>query len=214
MDVVDRLTWCVSVLCVPKTSSTSCDQPIFVDHATDVSVFSDAVAVEIDRLGQWFQRRGAVRGAMRPVLIVVGLVLAQDLPQVGLVPDEGAVQEFAAASAGPAFGDGVHPGRLDIAEHGPDPGVGEDGVRSGGEAGAAVADHERDPAGLVAEIHDQVAGLLGGPFPGGEQGYPEDADAPGGVPDGGQDVGLRAVEQVGCEEIAGQDRVGPGAQEL
>jgi hypothetical protein len=38
-------------LCVPTTSSTSCDQPIFVDHATDVSVFSDAVQVEIDWLG-------------------------------------------------------------------------------------------------------------------------------------------------------------------
>jgi hypothetical protein len=38
-------------LCVPITSSTSCDQPIFVDHATDVSLFSDAVQVEDDRLG-------------------------------------------------------------------------------------------------------------------------------------------------------------------
>ena len=38
-------------VCVPITSSTSCDQPIFVDHATDVSVFSDAVQVEIDWLG-------------------------------------------------------------------------------------------------------------------------------------------------------------------
>ena len=35
---------------------------------------------------------------------MVGLVLAQDLLQVGLVPDEGAVQELAAASADPAFG--------------------------------------------------------------------------------------------------------------
>jgi hypothetical protein len=38
-----------------------------------------------------------VQGAVRPVLIVVGLVLAQDLSQVSLVPDEGAVQELAAA---------------------------------------------------------------------------------------------------------------------
>jgi hypothetical protein len=36
-------------LCVPITSSTSCDQVIFVDQATDVSVFSDAVLVEVDR---------------------------------------------------------------------------------------------------------------------------------------------------------------------
>jgi hypothetical protein len=47
---------------------------------------------------------------------------------LGLVPDEGAVQELAAASADPAFGDRVHAGRLDVAEHGPDPGVGEDGA--------------------------------------------------------------------------------------
>ena len=30
-------------LCVPKTSSASCDQPIFVDQASDASVSSDAV---------------------------------------------------------------------------------------------------------------------------------------------------------------------------
>ena len=39
------------VLWVPKTSSTSCDQAIFVDQATDASLSSDAVPVEIDRFG-------------------------------------------------------------------------------------------------------------------------------------------------------------------
>jgi hypothetical protein len=38
-------------LCVPITSSTSCDQVIFVDQAIDVSLSSDAVQVEVDRLG-------------------------------------------------------------------------------------------------------------------------------------------------------------------
>jgi putative transposase len=38
-------------LCVPITSSTSCHQAIFVDQATDLSSSSDAVQVEIDRLG-------------------------------------------------------------------------------------------------------------------------------------------------------------------
>jgi hypothetical protein len=38
-------------LCVPITSSTSCDQAIFVDQATDLSLSSDAVQAEIDRLG-------------------------------------------------------------------------------------------------------------------------------------------------------------------
>ena len=38
-------------LCVPITSSMSCDQVIFVDHATEASVSSDAVIVEMDRFG-------------------------------------------------------------------------------------------------------------------------------------------------------------------
>jgi hypothetical protein len=53
---------------------------------------------------------------------------------------------------------------------------------------------------VVAEIKDQVAGLLGGPFPGWMQGEFEDVDAAGCVVDRGQDVGLRAVEQVDGEE--------------
>jgi thioredoxin reductase (NADPH) len=33
----------LDILCVPKTSSRSCDQTIFVDQATDTSAFSDVV---------------------------------------------------------------------------------------------------------------------------------------------------------------------------
>jgi len=79
---------------------------------------------------------------------------------------------------------------------------------------AAVADHELDPVCLLAEVHDQVAGLLGGPFSGWVQGDCEDADAPGGVLYDGQDMGLGAVEQVGGEEVARQDRLGLRSQEL
>ena len=38
-------------LCVPITSSTSCHQAVFVDQAADPSLSSDAVQVEVDRLG-------------------------------------------------------------------------------------------------------------------------------------------------------------------
>src|SRR5438552_787731 len=106
----------------------------------------------------------------------MGFVVAQDLPQVGLVPDEGAVQELAAASADPAFGDRVHAGRPYVAQHGPDASVGEDRVERGGEVRSAVADHELDPMCLFAEVHEEVAGLLGCPVPGGMQGDPEDTD--------------------------------------
>jgi hypothetical protein len=54
---------------VPKTSSTSCDQAVFVDQATGLGLPSNAVPVEIDRFGEGLQRRGCVQGAVRPVLI-------------------------------------------------------------------------------------------------------------------------------------------------
>ena len=40
-----------SCLWVPRTSSTSCDQAVFVDHATDARVSSDTVLLKIDRFG-------------------------------------------------------------------------------------------------------------------------------------------------------------------
>ena len=64
---------------------------------------------------------------------------------------------------------------------------------------------------LITEVHDQVPGLLGGPFPGWRQSDSEDADSPGGVLDHGQDVGLGAIEQFRSEEVARQDRLGLGA---
>jgi hypothetical protein len=133
---------------------------------------------------------------------------------MSLVPDKGAIQELSPASPDPSFGDRVHTRCADVAEHGLDAGIGEDHVECGGKVRAAVADHELDLTPLVAEVHEEVAGLLGGPFPGGIQGDAEDADPPGRVLDYSQDVGLGAVEQVDREEIAGQDRLGLGAQEL
>jgi hypothetical protein len=145
---------------------------------------------------------------------LVGLVIAQDRPHMGLVPDEGAVWELTAASPDPAFGDRVHTGRPDVAEYGPDTDVGKDGVECGGEVRAAIADHELDPVFLLAEVHKQIARLLAGPLPCGMQRDAKDADAPRRVLDHGQDVGLGAVEQVDAEEVARQDRLGLRTQEL
>jgi hypothetical protein len=137
------------------------------------------------------------------------LVRVQDPPQMSQVPDEGAVQELAAASPDPAFGDRVHARRPDVAEHGPDAGIGQHRVERGGEVRAAAADHELDPVRLFAEVHEKVAGLLCGPLAGGMLSDAEDADAPAGVLDYGQDAGLGTVEQIGREKVARQDRTGP-----
>ena len=70
-------------LWVPRTSSTSGDQAVFVDHAADAKVSSDTMLLKIDRFGEGFQRRSGIERPVRPVLIVMGLVLAQDRPSGG-----------------------------------------------------------------------------------------------------------------------------------
>jgi hypothetical protein len=41
----------ISMVWVPRISSTSCDQAVFVDHAADARVSSDTVLLKIDRFG-------------------------------------------------------------------------------------------------------------------------------------------------------------------
>ena len=83
---------------------------------------------------------------------------------------------FAAASTDPAFSNRAHARRRDVAQHGPDPAIGQDRVEPGSEVRAAVADHELDPVRFLAEVHDQVAGLLGGLHTCWMLGDAEDAD--------------------------------------
>ena len=63
-----------------------------MNHASGAVSPPEAEVVQVsDAIGQRTERRGGVQGAVRPVLVMVGLVLAQDPAQVGLVPDEGSV---------------------------------------------------------------------------------------------------------------------------
>ena len=180
---------------------------------TDAGPSSDAVLLKIDRFGQRFQRCRRVPGTVRPVLVVVVLVIARSAAD-GSGSRSGRGLGTRAGIPDPAFGNRVHAGRPHIAQHGPDPGIGKDRVECGGEVRATVADHELHPLCLSAEVHDQFAGLLGGPFPGGVQRDAEDTDTPGRVPDHGKDAGLGAAGQASAEEVAGQDYLGLGAQKL
>jgi hypothetical protein len=47
------------------------------------------------------------------------------------------------------------------------------------ELAVAVTDEEFEPGGVFAEVHEQVAGLLGGPCPGGAGGDAQDVHAAG-----------------------------------
>jgi hypothetical protein len=114
---------------VPRTSSTPGDQAILVDQTTDASLSSDAVMLKIDRFGPRFQRRRRVHGSVRLGAGLGASVIAQDLLQMALVPDKGAVRELAPTSPDPVFGNRVHAGCPHVAQHGPDPGASEDRVK-------------------------------------------------------------------------------------
>ena len=43
--------------------------------------------------------------------------------------------------------------------------AGEDRVEGGGELAVPIADHEPEPGGATAEVHEQVAGQLSDPGP-------------------------------------------------
>jgi hypothetical protein len=60
--------------------------------------------------------------------------------QMPLIPDQGPVEQLAAAGQHPSLHDRVHSRHLDPAEHDRDPGVLEDSVEQGGELAVAVPD--------------------------------------------------------------------------
>jgi hypothetical protein len=64
---------------------------------------------------------------------------------------------------------------------------------------------------LLVEVHEEIACLLGGPFPGGMEGDAKDPDVPVRVLDYRQNLGLSGIEQASREEVARQGSPWPGS---
>jgi len=120
----------------------------------------------------------------------------------------------ASGAADEAFGNRVGPRRLHRCLDDADVGGGEDRVERGGELGVAVPNEELDAAAGVVEVHKQVAGQLGQPGAGGMRGDAEDVHPAGGVLDGEERVQPVQGDGVEVEQVAGQDGVRLGPQEL
>jgi hypothetical protein len=59
----------------------SCGERVFVDGAAEPVVSADPKVVEVgDECRERCERRGLVKGALRPMLVVVSLVFAQACP--------------------------------------------------------------------------------------------------------------------------------------
>jgi len=86
--------------------------------------------------------------------------------------DDDSVETFAAQAADPALGDRVRPRRLGWGLDDVDLGCLEHGVKGVGELGVAVTNEKTELLGAVAEVHQEVPGLLSDPEPGRAGGDP------------------------------------------
>jgi hypothetical protein len=118
-------------------------------------------------------------GLIGPVPVVVAGVLAQDRPEVLFVVDQHPAGALGSCGSYPSLGVTVRPGRPRRGLHDVHARGGEDLVEDAGELGVAVADQEPERADIVFEVHEQGAGLLGGPGAIWVGGHAQDVDVPG-----------------------------------
>ena len=86
---------------------------------------------------------------MVAVQVVVPHVLVKRVPEVGLAPDQRAVQQLGTERLDPAFHDRFHAGHLDPGQHSGDTGVAEDLLDQRRVFGVAVSDEEPRCRGIV-----------------------------------------------------------------
>jgi hypothetical protein len=94
---------------------------VFMEDAAESVASSDGEVVVLPRIRGWYRRwlegAGVGDALVGSVGVVVFLELPQGVEQVVLVPDQGAVEEFASAGLHPAFHDRVHARDSDAAEY-------------------------------------------------------------------------------------------------
>ncbi len=156
---VPKLThWLELVFTVPSGCS-----PVLADQGVD-DVRALDPAGYIDRLAGFVQRRSLVPRLVRPVFVIVPCVLGHDILEVPFAEDQQVVQALAPQCSHVPLRKGIRPRRPEGRLDDPHAIVGEHVIEDGRELAVAVADEELELAGAFAEIHEKVAGLLGGPW--------------------------------------------------
>ena len=101
---------------------------------------------------------------MRPVLVVMAAVDAEHLLEMAAAEDEDSVETLSAEGADPALGVSVRVRRLDRRADHPDALSLEDLVEVVAELRVVIVEEKAERL-LVAELHDQIARLLGATQP-------------------------------------------------
>jgi hypothetical protein len=92
--------------------------------------------------------------------------------------------------------------------------LGEHGIEDTGEVAIAIPDEEPEPSRAVAEVHQQIAGLLGDPGSGRVDGDAQQMHAAGGMLDDDQNIEPVPQQRVDAKEVRGENAVCLGAQEF
>jgi hypothetical protein len=181
---------------------TSCDLRILVEEAAKTVASPDAdVAVgrrDVSPAVGWLLAEGPVR----PVGVVVIDVFAERVVQMSPASDEDAVGALAPRACDPALADRVRAWRLDGRGDDPHAGRGEDGVERAGVLGISVSDQELQAVGPLAEVHEDVPGLLDRPCGGGVGGDAGQVDTAMVVLDDEQHIEPAERHSVDVEECA------------
>ena len=151
---------------------------------------------------------------MRSVGVEVLQVLAKYDVEVAWSGDQKVVEAFPAQGSDEAFCDRVRPGCPDRGADDLDVGTNEDGVERGGELAVPIADQEPEPVGAIAEVHQQVAGLLGHPGTGRVGADPRDVGTAAGVFNDDEDVEATQEHGIDVGEVDREDRLGLRGEEL
>ena len=119
-------------------------------------------------------RRPQPQRPMRPRGVVVRGVHGKHPAQVSLTEDQHPVGDFGTDGQHEALGEAVRPGtpRRDL--HHLNARTGQDRVERCRELSGPITDEEPEPGGVFTDVHDEVAGLLGGPGPIGMPGDAKD----------------------------------------
>lgn len=161
------------------------------------------VGVAEERPNAWFGRRPLAKGAVRSMGVVVRGVLGKDRLEMAPADDEHPVEAFASEGADDAFTYGVRSWGADRCLDDPDGLGGEHGVEGSGVLRVAVPDQELDRTRVLAELHTEVAGLLGHPVGDGLGGNAGDPHETSVVLDEDQHVESAKEHGVDVEEVAG-----------
>jgi hypothetical protein len=141
-------------------------------------------------------------------------VLRQDVVEMPLADDQHVVQALAAQRSCEPLGVSVRSRRPDRRPDHPRAVPGEDLVEFPGELAVPVADQEPEAASPLAEVHQEAAGLLGGPGPLRMSGDARDVHRPGLDLHHEQDINALEQHGIDVKEVAGEDAGDLGGQEL